>query len=124
MQELEHILMGHMKAICGEANQIFRPVPMSDYGIDGEVEFKGDDGQASGRKIYVQLKSGGLHLRARKMDGKEVFDVKNPRRLEFWVQPAGGRLPGDSRRGGDDPVDESNAVPEDADREAKPADCV
>jgi GTPase SAR1 family protein/RNase P subunit RPR2 len=84
-QALEQILIGHMMAICGEANQIFRPVTMWDYGIDGEVEFKGDDGQASGRKIYVQLKSGESHLRTRKRDGQEVFDVKNPRHLEFWV---------------------------------------
>ncbi len=84
-QALEQILIGHMMAICGEANQIFRPVTMFDYGIDGEVEFKGNDGQASGRKIYVQLKSGGSYLRTRKSDAQEVFDVKNPRHLEFWV---------------------------------------
>ena len=84
-QALEQILIGHMMAICGEANQIFRPVTMWDYGIDGEVEFKSDDGQASGRKIYVQLKSGGSYLRARKTDAQEVFDVKNPRHLKFWV---------------------------------------
>jgi GTPase SAR1 family protein/RNase P subunit RPR2/Fe2+ or Zn2+ uptake regulation protein len=84
-QALEQILIGHMMAICGEANQIFRPVTMFDYGIDGEVEFKGNDGQASGRKIYVQLKSGGSYLRTRKSDRQEVFDVKNPRHLEFWV---------------------------------------
>ncbi|HYO65033.1 MAG TPA: DUF4365 domain-containing protein, partial [Archangium sp.] len=57
-QALEQILIGHMMAVCGEANQIFRPVTMFDYGIDGEVEFKDNDGQASGKKIYVQLKSG------------------------------------------------------------------
>ena len=74
-----------MMAICGEANQIFRPVTMFDYGIGGEVEFKGNDGQASGRKIYVQLKSGGSYLRTRKGGEKEFFDVKNPRHLEFWV---------------------------------------
>jgi WD40 repeat protein/DNA-directed RNA polymerase subunit RPC12/RpoP len=84
-QALEQILIGHMMAICGEANQIFRPVTMFDYGIDGEVEFKGNDGQASGRKIYVQLKSGGSYLRTRKSDGKEIFDVKSPRHLEFWI---------------------------------------
>lgn len=57
-QALEQILIGHMMAICGEANQIFRQVTMLDFGIDGEVEFKDDAGQPSGRKIYVQLKSG------------------------------------------------------------------
>jgi len=40
---------------------------------------------ASGRKIYVQLKSGASHLRTRKGDGKEIFDVKDPRHLEYWV---------------------------------------
>jgi GTPase SAR1 family protein/RNase P subunit RPR2 len=84
-QALEQILIGHMMAICGEANQIFRPVTMWDYAIDGEVEFKGDDGRASGHKIYVQLKSGASYLRTRKKDEKQVFDVKNPRHLEFWV---------------------------------------
>ena len=39
----------------------------------------------SGRKIYVQLKSGESYLRTRKGDGKEVFDVQNPRHIEAWV---------------------------------------
>ncbi|MEI7933011.1 MAG: DUF1365 family protein, partial [Alphaproteobacteria bacterium] len=43
-QVLEQILIGHMMAIAGEANQIFRPVTMFDHGIDGEVEFKDNDG--------------------------------------------------------------------------------
>jgi WD40 repeat protein len=83
-QALEQILIGHMMAICGEANQVFRPVNMFDYGIDGEVEFKDKDGQPSGKKIYVQLKSGNSYLRTRRSDGQEVFDVKNIRHLEYW----------------------------------------
>ena len=84
-QALEQILIGHMMAIAGEANQIFRPVTMFDHGIDGEVEFKDNDGKASGKKIYVQLKSGNSYLRDRKSDGNEIFDVKNERHLEYWV---------------------------------------
>ena len=84
-QALEQILIGHMMAVCGEANQIFRPVSMFDYGIDGEVEFKDNDGQPSGKKIYVQLKSGNSYLRTRRSDGREVFDVKNDRHLEYWM---------------------------------------
>ncbi|MDX6382539.1 MAG: hypothetical protein QOK48_112 [Blastocatellia bacterium] len=84
-QALEQILIGHMMAITGEANQIFRPTSMFDYGIDGEVEFKDDDGKASGRRIYIQLKSGNSYLRTRKGDGSEVFDVKNDRHLEHWI---------------------------------------
>jgi WD40 repeat protein/DNA-directed RNA polymerase subunit RPC12/RpoP len=84
-QALEQILIGHMMAICGEANQVFRPVSMFDYGIDGEVEFKDKDGHPSGKKIYVQLKSGNSYLRTRRRDGREVFDIKNNRHLEYWI---------------------------------------
>jgi WD40 repeat protein/RNase P subunit RPR2 len=84
-QALEQILIGHMMATCGEANQIFRPTAMFDNGIDGEVEFKDNNGKASGKKIYVQLKSGNSYLRDRKSDGSEVFDVKNERHLEYWT---------------------------------------
>lgn len=84
-QALEQILIGHMMAIAGEANQIFREMTKFDYGIDGEVEFKNNDGKASGKKIYVQLKSGNSYLRTRKTDGSEVFDVKDERHLDYWI---------------------------------------
>jgi DNA-binding beta-propeller fold protein YncE len=84
-QALEQILIGHMMAIAGEANQIFRPVTMFDHGIDGEVEFKDDNGKASGKRIYIQLKSGNSYLRTRKGDGSEVFDVKDERHLDYWI---------------------------------------
>jgi hypothetical protein len=84
-QALEQILIGHMQAICGEANQIFRELTKFDYGIDGEVEFKDNAGRASGKKIYVQLKSGSSYLRKRKRDNKEIFDVKDARHLEYWI---------------------------------------
>ena len=84
-QALEQILIGHMMAIAGEANQIFRPVTMFDHGIDGEVEFKDNDGKASGKRIYIQLKSGNSYLRTRKKDGLEVFDVSNDRHLDYWT---------------------------------------
>ena len=84
-QVLEQILIGHMMAIAGEANQIFRRVTMFDHGIDGEVEFKDNDGKASGKRITIQLKSGNSYLRTRKGDGSEVFDVSNDRHLEYWI---------------------------------------
>lgn len=84
-QALDQILIGHMMAICGEANQIFRQLTQFDYGIDGEVEFKNHGGEATGKRIYVQLKSGDSYLRHRQRDGHEVFDVKKPRHLEYWV---------------------------------------
>jgi len=83
-QALEQILDGHMMSICGEANQIFRLASRFDYGIDGEIEFKDDQGKPCGKKIYVQLKSGGSYLRHRQRDNRLVFDVKNPRHLDYW----------------------------------------
>lgn len=44
----EQILIGHVQAITGEANQIFRRFSGADYGIDGEIEFKDNDGEPSG----------------------------------------------------------------------------
>ena len=82
-QALEQILIGHMLTICGNANQIFRPTTMADYGIDGEVEFRDNNGKATGRKIYVQLKCGASHLRHRKRDDNEIFDA-DERHLEYW----------------------------------------
>jgi GTPase SAR1 family protein/DNA-binding beta-propeller fold protein YncE len=86
-QALEQILIGHVQAITGEANQIFRMLMPFDYGIDGEIEFKGDDGKPSGKKIYVQLGSGNSYLRTRKWewDDREVFVVKDERHLQYWI---------------------------------------
>ena len=83
-QALEQILEGHMQAICGDTNAIYRDLTKGDNGIDGELEFRNNEGNASGRKVYVQLKSGDSHLRLRQADGKLIFDVQNPRHLEYW----------------------------------------
>jgi hypothetical protein len=41
----------------------------SDHGIDGEIEFKDDQGRATGKRLYPQLKSGDSYLTKRKRDG-------------------------------------------------------
>ena len=57
-QALEQILIGHMMAVCGEANQVFRPVSMFDYGIDGEIELV-HEGQVLNKVLWVQSKAKG-----------------------------------------------------------------
>lgn len=52
---LEQILTGHCLAVCGEASQIYRPGGMPDLGIHGEIEFRKDNGELSGKKIYIHL---------------------------------------------------------------------
>jgi small GTP-binding protein len=78
----------HTGFIVAEAGQIYRATPNSDHGIDGEIEFKDDKGRASGKRLYVQLKSGDSYLKRRKRDGVEVFQIKNPRWANYWQQHA------------------------------------
>jgi small GTP-binding protein len=87
-ESLELILVGHAFAIAGEAGQIFRPTANSDHGIDGEIEFKNDKGEASGQRVYLQLKSGDSYLRHRKSDDKDIFDIGKPRHVKFWKSHA------------------------------------
>ena len=65
-----------------------RPTPNSDWGIDGEIEFKDNQGKASGRRVYLQLKSGDSYLYKRERDGKEVFTIKNDRHVDYWQSQA------------------------------------
>ena len=87
-ESLELILVGQAFTVVAEAGQIFRPTPNSDWGIDGEIEFKDNEGKASGKRVYLQLKSGDSYLTTRKRDGKEVFYIKEERHLEYWQTQA------------------------------------
>jgi HEAT repeat protein/predicted ATPase len=80
----ELFLVGEAYKIAAEAGHIFRPTINSDWGIDGEIEFKNDKGEATGRRIYLQLKSGDSYLYQRKCDGREIFTIKNPRHVKYW----------------------------------------
>ncbi|HXH93184.1 MAG TPA: TIR domain-containing protein [Thermoanaerobaculia bacterium] len=78
----------HTGFIVAESGQIYRGYTNSDHGIDGEIEFKDDQSRASGKRLYVQLKSGDSYLKKRKRDGAEVFQIKNPRWADYWQQHA------------------------------------
>jgi WD40 repeat protein len=78
------ILVGHAFAIVGEAGQIYRGYTNSDHGIDGEIEFKNGKGKATGKRLYLQLKSGDSYLTKRKRDGAEVFQIKKERWASYW----------------------------------------
>ena len=80
----EIVLVGEVCSLVGKAGHIFRQTVNSDWGIDGEIEFKDKSGRATGRRLYLQLKSGNSYLVRRGDD--EVFTVKNPRHLQYWTQ--------------------------------------
>lgn len=57
-----------------------------DEGLDMELEFTNDDGTGTGRRLYLQLKSGNSHLTKRKKDGAEIFRIKEQRWVQQWIQ--------------------------------------
>jgi hypothetical protein len=81
----EMVLIGELTTIVGNAGHIFRRLDTSDWGIDGEIEFKDDAGLPTGRRVYVQLKSGDSYLTRRKSDGNEIFRVRKQRHLQYWL---------------------------------------
>ena len=44
-----------------------------------------DDGNGTGRYLYLQLKAGPSHLR-RSREGREIFRIKKPRHIQTWTQ--------------------------------------
>ena len=45
-------------------------------------------GEATGTKLYLQLKSGDSYLRERKSDGAEIFIIKDERHARYWMAQA------------------------------------
>jgi len=81
----ERALVGEVISTVALAGQIAREFNVSDHGIDMEIEFKNDDGDATGQKLYLQLKSGDSYLRKRKSDGTEIFNIKKQRHASYWM---------------------------------------
>jgi hypothetical protein len=84
----ERALVGDVISTVALAGQICREFNVSDHGIDMEIEFKSDLGQATGRKVYLQLKSGDSYLKERKRDGVETFRIEKVRHAEYWREQA------------------------------------
>ncbi len=70
------------------AGQISRELTVSDHGIDMEIEMKNGRGEATGQKLYLQLKSGDSFLRERAGDGAEIFRIQKPRHASYWRDQA------------------------------------
>ena len=84
----ERVLVGEVISTVALSGQICREFSVSDHGIDMEIEFKNDAGEATGKKVYLQLKSGDSHLHTRKRDGAEIFDIKKQRHAKYWMDQA------------------------------------
>lgn len=83
----EAVLVHEVGLIVSSAGHFFREVLKYDEGIDGEIEFRDEDGRASGRRVYLQLKSGDSHLELQK-SGREIFKIKKQRHAKYWQTQA------------------------------------
>jgi hypothetical protein len=84
----ERVLVGEVISTVALGGQISRELTVSDHGIDMEIEFKTDAGQATGKKVYLQLKSGDTYLTKRKKDGAEIFKIEKTRHADYWREQA------------------------------------
>jgi small GTP-binding protein len=84
----ERALVGDVISTVALAGQICREFSVSDHGIDMEIEFKDNEGEATGRRLYLQLKSGDSYLHQRKADGAEIFHIKKARWAKYWREQA------------------------------------
>jgi GTPase SAR1 family protein len=83
------LLVLEVGARLTSANQKWQEInPDEDDGIDMQVEFTDDDGNGTGRYLYLQLKAGPSHLR-RRTDGREMFAIKKPRWIRTWTKQPG-----------------------------------
>jgi hypothetical protein len=84
----ERALVGDVISTVALAGQDCREFSVSDHGIDMEIEFVSDAGEATGQKVYLQLKSGDSHLSTRKRDGAEIFNIPDERHARYWMDQA------------------------------------
>jgi small GTP-binding protein len=84
----ERVLVGEVISTVALAGQIAREFNVSDHGIDMEIEFKSDAGEATGRKIYLQLKSGDSYLTKREGGRVEIFRIRKARHADYWRKQA------------------------------------
>lgn len=82
------VLVGDVISTVAQAGQISREVVVSDHGIDMEIEFKSDDAKATGKRLYLQLKSGDSHLQTR-ASGRRIFTIRDPRHAAYWAKQPG-----------------------------------
>jgi hypothetical protein len=83
------LLLLEVGARLTSANQKWQEInPDEDDGIDMQVEFTDDDGNGTGRYLYLQLKAVTSNLR-RRADGHEVFAINEPRWIRTWTQQPG-----------------------------------
>ncbi len=84
----ERVLVGEVTSTVALAAQLCQEITQADQGIDMDVTFRDDAGEATGQKVHLQLKSGDSYLTVRKTDGAEIFKSFDQRQVRFWMDQA------------------------------------
>jgi len=82
----ERALVGEVISTVALAGQISREFNVSDHGIDMESEFKDDAGEATGRKLYLQVRARNSYMR--RSWNEDVFVIKDERHARYWMAQA------------------------------------
>ncbi|MGF1513409.1 MAG: GTP-binding protein [Elainellaceae cyanobacterium] len=89
----ERALVGDIISTVSLAGQIAREFPVSEYGIDMEIEFRDDAGNATGQRLYLALGSlppnlgEGLGMGAKRSNGAETVNLPE-RHVNYWMNQA------------------------------------
>jgi small GTP-binding protein len=75
-----------MARITSADQKCFEIPGVEDEGLDIEVEFTDDEGRGTGKRLYLQLKSGNSYLQTRKRDGAEIFKIKKQSWVKYWLK--------------------------------------
>ncbi len=81
----ERAMVGDVISTVTLAGQLTREFPVSDHGLDMEIEFKNDDGDPTGQRLYLHLKSEESPLTIRKRDGATLFKIPSQQHLKHWL---------------------------------------
>jgi hypothetical protein len=84
----DRALVGEVISTVALAGQIIEEYSAKRYGLDMEIEFKDDEGKPTGKKLYLQLKSGESHLFKREIDGIEIFQIQHRDHATYWMSQA------------------------------------
>jgi small GTP-binding protein len=87
-ESLERILVAYAMDAVARAGHLFIERTVHDKGIDGEIEFNDQNGEATGQRLYLQLKSGNSYLRTRERDQQDIFSIKKSRWAKYWQSQA------------------------------------
>jgi hypothetical protein len=72
----ERALVGDVISTVALAGQIIHELAVDDHGINLEIEFRSDSGEATGRKVYLVLEYGDYRWRTVRWDDVHNVNVK------------------------------------------------